>query len=148
MIYDQSAPAFTRAVSWIHKELGGLDDLPKPIVPVIWVTVYRSMEVGLKMEQTGGVTGLVKDMLQLGDLTARVQEATLRLELIQKVTINIRDSQSQRDKLAIAQLLIDMLKWDMMQAPDWPLWRRFLARLSAKADPLYRQPVPYAILER
>ena len=131
----------------IHREFGGLDDLPKPLVPVIWVTVYRSMQVGLEAERTGGVRGLVKDTLQLGDAIKReLQEATLSLEFLQKMIPNIRASQSQRAKLADAQLLIDMLKWGMMDAFDRPLWRRFLARLSAKADPLYRQPVPSVIL--
>lgn len=139
--------AFTRAVNWIRREFGRLDDLPQSLRPVIWVTVYRSMEVGIEAENKGGVTGLVKDRLQLGDLMTRVQQATLTMEFLQKMVLTIRASKSKREQLGDAQLLIDMLKWRIVDAPNMSLWRRLIARLSAKADPLYQRPVP-AILAR
>jgi hypothetical protein len=146
MTDEQEEIAFARAVSWIHREFGRLDDLPKPVIPVIWVTVYRGMETGLEAESKGGALGLVKDALRSGDLLLRVQESTLAIEFLQKMIPMIRASRSKRDQLGDSQLLIDMLKWGVLDAPDMSLWQRFRARLSAKADPMYQQPVPLAIL--
>ena len=45
-----------------------------------------------------------------------------------------------------SQLLVDVLKWDIIDAGDVPWWQRVRARQSATADPMYRKPVPAAIL--
>lgn len=50
---DGTDVAFVRAVDWIHRELGSVHDLPKPVIQVIWVTVYRSMETRLEAEAKG-----------------------------------------------------------------------------------------------
>jgi hypothetical protein len=138
--------AFARAIDWIHCEFGRLDDLPDPLVPVIWVTVYRGMETGLEAESKGGGTGLVKDALQLGDLMTRLKRSALAIEFLQKMIPTIRASRSKRDQLGDSQLLIDVLKWGILDAPDMSLWKRLLARRSAKADAMYQHPVPPVIL--
>jgi hypothetical protein len=143
---DGTDLAFIRAVDWIHRDLGSVHDLPKPVIQVIWVTVYRSMETVLEAEAKGGQWGLAKDALQRGDLTYRLESSIRRLEFLRKMVAGIRRNQSERGKLADSQLLIDLLKWDILDAPDMSLWQRFRARRSAKADPMYQQPVPSAIL--
>jgi len=55
-----------RAIGYIQKHWGRLGDLPKPLVPVIWVTVYQSLKIAMKAEAEGGPKGLLKNTL-LGD---------------------------------------------------------------------------------
>ena len=43
-----------RAIDVIRKRWGSLSDLPQPIIPVVWVTVYRGLEMGMKIEAAGG----------------------------------------------------------------------------------------------
>ena len=143
---DGTDLAFVRAVDWIRRELGSVHDLSQPVIQVIWVTVYRSMETGLEAEANDGSLGLVKDTLQRGDLMMRLESSVNRLEFIRKMIPAIRRNQSERGKQADSELLIDLLKWDMLAAADMSLWQRFRARRSAKADPMYQQPVPSAIL--
>ncbi len=144
---DGADLAFVRAVDWIHREIGSMRDLPKPVIQVIWATVYRSMETGLEAEAKGGPRALAKDLLvERGDLTYRFQSSGNRLEFLRKMIPTIRRDQSERGKLGGYQLLIDLLKWDILDAADMSLWQRFRARRSAKADPMYQQPVPSAIL--
>jgi len=143
---DQTDLAFVRAVDWIRRELGSVNDLSKPVIQVIWVTVYRSMETGLEAESKGGKWGLVKDTLRQGDLMYHFESSLNRLEVLRKMIPAIRQNQSEWGKLGDGQLLIDLLKWDILDAADMSLWQRFRARRSAKADPMYQQPVPSAIL--
>jgi hypothetical protein len=144
---DGTDLAFVRAVDWIRRELGSVHDLSQPVIQVIWVTVYRSMETGLEAEAKGqNHMVLLKDTLQGGDLMMRFGSSVNRLEFIRKMIPAIRRNQSERGKQADSQLLIDLLKWDMLDAADMSLWQRFRARRSAKADPMYQQLVPSAIL--
>jgi hypothetical protein len=136
----------SRAVEWIRHELGGVHDLSKLVIQVIWVTVYRSMETLLEAEAKGRPLGLLKDTLQQGDLMYRLESSTNRLNFLRKMIPAIRQNQTERGKHADSQLLIDLLKWDMLDAPDMSLWQRYRARRSGKADPMYEQSVPSAIL--
>jgi hypothetical protein len=140
---DGTDLAFVRAVDWIRRELGSVHDLPKPVIQVIWVSVYRSMETGLEAEAKGqNQMVLLKDTLQGGDLMMRFESSVNRLGFIRKMIPLIRQNQSKGD----AQLLIDLLKWDMLDAADMSSWQRFRARQTAKVDPMYQQPVPSAIV--
>ena len=146
MTDKQAGTAFSRAVSWIYDHLGPISDLPTSVVPVIWVTVYQAMETGLEAEGRGGATALAKDMLQGGNLLMRVETSTHRLDFLRNMISSIRSASSDRERLADSQLLIDMLKWNMLDAPNMSWWGRVRARQSAKADPMYQQPVPQIIL--
>jgi hypothetical protein len=140
---DGTDLAFVRAVDWIRRELGSVHDLPKPVIQVIWVSVYRSMETGLEAEAKGqNQMVLLKDTLQGGDLMMRFESSVNRLGFIRKMIPLIGQNQSKGD----AQLLIDLLKWDMLDAADMSSWQRFRARQTAKVDPMYQQPVPSAIV--
>jgi hypothetical protein len=50
--------AVERAVAWIRNEFGGLRDLPDEVIHVVWVSVYRGMELGLNIEERGGFDSL------------------------------------------------------------------------------------------
>jgi hypothetical protein len=138
--------AFHRAVEWISREFGRLDDVPGSVIPVIWVTVYRSMEAGLEAEKKGGAVGIAKDALLLGDMMQRLDTLEVSLQFLQTMIPIIRASGSKQDQLADSQLLIDMLKWGMVDAPNMSGLKRLIARRFAKADPMYEQPVPSVIV--
>jgi hypothetical protein len=62
--------AAERALSWIRKEFGDLDDLHRDVIAVIWVTTYRAMEIGSTVGGQGPL-GMVADRLKGGDLMLR-----------------------------------------------------------------------------
>ncbi len=43
-----------RSIEFIRKKWGSLGDLPKHVIPVVWVTAYRSLEVAMRAEAEGG----------------------------------------------------------------------------------------------
>lgn len=132
-----------RSVKWILDRFGGLHDLPPEVASVVWVTVYRSMEVGIELEDQGGQRGLMKDMiLGGGDLTLRTEQAALKLDFLQEMVHHIRNNPTSSSRLADGQLLVDVLKWGMVDAADMSALRRMWRRRSAKADPLYEGKVP------
>jgi hypothetical protein len=129
-----------RAIAYIQKHWGRLGDLPKPLVPVVWVTVYQSLKIAMKAEAEGGPKALLKDAL-VGDrqLTPRFEEATSRIELLRKMIPIIRSNHS---RMADAQLLIDILKWGITDAASMSMLKRTILREFAKADPEYKKPIP------
>jgi hypothetical protein len=137
-----------RAIDYIKKHWGLLGDLPKPLIPVIWVTVYRSLKVAMKAEAEGGPRGLLKNTL-VGDrqLTRKLQDATVWINFLRKMIPIIRSNASPMIKLADAQLVIDMLKWGIVDAADMSRLRRTFLRQFAKADPEYEKPVPSEIVQ-
>ena len=145
LITNPSDAVFAKAIKWIHKEFGSVYDLPKPVIQVIWVVVYRAMESGAECESKGGESALVRDMLKGGDLTNRIQHYTLSLDFLKNMIQIIRQNKSKKSQLADSEILIDALKWNMFDVSVSWWWRR-LARLTAKADPMYQRPVPSEIL--
>src|SRR6266480_2378469 len=101
MVRSLPASVRQRAIDYIKRHWGGLGDLPGPVIPVIWVTVYRSIEIGLKAEQEGGSKGLLKNSL-IGDrkLLPALQEATLRIEFLREMIPSIRSNPSRREREA------------------------------------------------
>jgi len=135
-----------RAIEYIQKHWGKLGDLPKPLIPVIWVTVYKGLKLAMRAEAKGGPKALVKNAL-VGDgrLMPSLDEATLRIGLLQKIIPVIRSHTSSAAKLADAQLVIDILKWGIEDAGNMTGIRRTLLRQFAKADPEYDKPIPLEI---
>jgi hypothetical protein len=64
-----------RSIDFIRKKWGSLGDLPKHVIPVVWVTTYRCFEVTIKVEAEGGPRGLMKNTL-IGDgqLTRQLED--------------------------------------------------------------------------
>jgi hypothetical protein len=127
-----------RSVNLILDNWGTLRDLPAAVVPVVWVTVYRAIEAGMRAEQSGGPAGMVKETLRGGRLGREVQEATLKIQFLQRYLPLLRTGGD-------SQLLIDILKWNITDAADMSRLARAFARMFAKADPLYNQAVPVEI---
>jgi len=137
----------TRAVQLIKQKFGPLADLPEQLWPVVWVTVYRSCEVSLKVEADGGPNAFLKAALVGGGTSGYEMEMAIRkLELLQNIIPNIRQSKSEIDRKADAQLLTDILKWGMHNAVELSSVRRSIARKFARADSLYAGQVPNEIL--
>jgi hypothetical protein len=136
----------SRAVEFIRRNFGSLGDLPKAVIPVIWVTAYRSMEAAMTAEAQGGPNALVKSMLLDGGRFAREFEAsTLRVKLLHEMIPIIRSSASRAAQLADSQLLIDLLKWGIVDGGSMSGLRRTIARQFAKADPEYENPIPQEV---
>jgi hypothetical protein len=132
-----------RAINFIEKNWGKLGDLPKPVIAAVWVTVYRTLETASKVEAEGGSKGLLKNTL-IGDrrLLPELKEATARIEFLQKMIPAIRSNPSNMEKLADGQLLVDILKWNILDAADMSVLKRAVLRRFAKVDPEYKRPIP------
>jgi hypothetical protein len=74
-----------RSIDFIRKKWGRLEDLPKHVIPVVWVTTYRCIEVTMKVEAEGGPRGLMKNTL-IGDrqLMPKFSEANKKIEFLEK----------------------------------------------------------------
>lgn len=137
----------TRAVQLIKQKFGPLTDLPEQLWPVVWVTVYRSCEISMNVEADGGPITFVKSALVGGGTSGHEMEMAIRkLELLQGIILNIRQSKSDIDREADAQLLTDILKWGIDNAVELSVVHRSIARKVAHADSLYTVQVPNEIL--
>ncbi len=97
-------------------------------------------------EAQGGANALVKSMLLDGGRLAReFEQSTLRVKLLHDMIPIIRSGTSRAAQLADAQLLIDLLKWGIIDAGSMSGLRRTIARQFAKADPEYDNPVPQEV---
>lgn len=136
-----------RAVQLIRQKFGPLADLPQQLWPVVWVTVYRSCEVSLKMEAHGGPQTFLKATLVEGGKAGYEMEMAIRkLELLGDMIPAIRQTKLESDRKADAQLLTDILKWGMNDAVERSSVRRSIARTFARSDPLFAAQVPIEIL--
>jgi len=135
-----------RAITFIERKWGSLRDLPANLVPVVWVTVFRSQETALIVERSGGSNALVKStLLDHGKLSLEFNEAIRRIQFLEKIIPVIRSS-SSADRLADSQLVVDVLKWGIADAGDMSLLRRTLLRQFAKVDSMYGLSFPTEIV--
>ncbi len=124
----------SKAINYIKENWGLLDDLPSVFIPVVWVTVYRGLEQGSRI-QSGGPQGLVKDMLlDRGRRTNQLQIATAKLKFLQTIIPQIRNQTSHEQRLADCYLFIDILRWNIYDAAEMGRFERLWKRISAKAE--------------
>ena len=99
----------------------------------------------MEVERGGGATALTKSMLIGGGADAReFDRRTRQLGFLKQIVPSVRAG-TLREQQAEAQLVIDMLKWNM-PATEISGIRRLLARKFAKADAMYNQPIPAVLL--
>ena len=136
-----------RATDFILKKWGSLRDLPQPLISVVWVTVYKSMKIVMRVEAEGGPKGLLKNTL-IGDrkLSPAFDEAVLWIEFLQKMIPLIRSNASTTEQMADAQLVIDILKWGIEDAASMSGLKRSVLRKFAKTDPEYKKQIPPEIV--
>jgi hypothetical protein len=130
-----------RSIDFIRKKWGSLADLPKHVVPVIWVMTYRCLEVTMKAEANGGHRGLMKNML-IGDTKRmpQLQEAIIKIDYLEKMISLFRSTPSPLERAIDGHVLVDVLKWGIDGTKSG--LRRTIARQFAKADPEYKKPIP------
>ena len=58
----------------------------------------------------------------------------------------IRQQPTKSGKASIAALVVDILKWNIIDAGSMGVVRRAVTRMKAKADAEYEKPVPTEIL--
>lgn len=137
-----AASVAERAIALILQKYGSLKDLPDEFRKVVWVTIYQACAIGLKLEQGGGPNAIAKSFLMdAGRETFDMGEAVRRMEFLEQMVPLVR-SGNPRESAGNAQLVVDMLKWGILDAPDMSGIRRLAARKFAKADPMYGQPIP------
>ncbi len=146
MTHNPQLVARQRSIEFIKRKWGSLSDLPQHVVPVVWVTTYRSIEIGMRVEAEGGPHGLLKNKL-IGDrqLTPQLQKATLNIEFLEKMISLLRSTPSPRQKSIDGYVLVDFLKWAADRDIDLANMsglRRMMMRQFAKADPQYKKPIP------
>ena len=76
-----------------------------------------------------------------------LEEATLRIQFLQKMLPVIRANKTDIAKATDAQLVIDILKWGILDAASMSGIKRTILRQFAKADPMYKMPIPLEIGE-
>jgi hypothetical protein len=128
-----------RAIHLIIQKWGTLRGLPPAVIPIVWVTVYRAVETGMHVEAAGGPSAVVKDMLiGGGGQYQELREATNKLKYLERIVPMLRGSTRRGD----AQLTIDLLKWNIVDAANMSFLSRAFARLRATPDPAYKDRVP------
>jgi hypothetical protein len=84
-------------------------------------------------------------LLDGGRFAREFEASTLRVKLLHEMIPIIRSSASRAAQLADSQLLIDLLKWGIVDAGSMSGLRRTIARQFAKADPEYENPIPQEV---
>jgi hypothetical protein len=88
-----------RSIDFIRKKWGSLGDLPKHVIPVVWVTTYRSLEITMKVEAEGGPIGLMKNKFTGdGQLTHQFEDATTKIEFLDRMISLLRSTPSPRER--------------------------------------------------
>jgi hypothetical protein len=136
-----------RAIDFISKTWGSLGDLHEPIIPVVWVTVYRSLETSMTAEAGGGSIALTKSMLSGGALALEFKNAITRIDFLKKMISVIRSQTGRLERWADSRLVIDILKWRIIDAGSMSPLRRTILRQIAKADSLYGDVLPLEIIK-
>ena len=98
-------------------------------------------------ETGGGPGAIVKSTLNGGKLGMELEQATIQIEFLHKMIANIRSNTSRLERLADSFLLIDILKWGILDAAGMSGLRRTILRLFSKADPEYARPIPIEIVK-
>lgn len=138
--------AADRAIALILRQYGGLQDLPPEFAKAIWVTAYRACSIGIKMESGGGALAFTKSMLVGGGHDAReLEQRTHQMEFLKQMVPIVRAAKP-KDRRVDAQLAVDILKWNIIDAADMSNIRRLIARKLAKADPMYSQQLPHELV--
>lgn len=135
----------SRAISLILSRYGIIGDLPEGLAHVVWVTVFRACAIGLTVENDGGVSAIVKSRLSDGLVASELEERILQMQFLRKIIPIVRKS-DRKNRQAVAQLATDVLKWGIVEAANMSSARRSIARLVARADPMYKRPVPHELL--
>jgi hypothetical protein len=137
--------AADRATALILRCYGGLGDLSEEFAKVIWVTAYRACAIGLQLE-SGGAEAITKSMLVGGGHDAReLEQRTRQMEFLNQIVPIVRAAKP-KDRRADAQLAVDILKWNIIDAADMSNIRRLIARKRAEADPMYSQELPQELV--
>lgn len=90
-------------------------------------------------------TALAKSMLIDGGRDAQEWETSIQeLEFLEQMVPIVRSGQP-RQKTADAQLVVDILKWRIIDAANLSTVRRMIMRKFASADKMYNMPVPEEI---
>jgi hypothetical protein len=116
-----------RSIDFIRKKWGSLGDLPKHVIPVVWVTTYRSL---MKNKLIGD-----------GQLAHQFEDATTKIEFLDRMISLLRSTPSPRERAIDGHVFVDVLKWGI-DARSMSGLRRTIARQFAKADPEYEKPTP------
>ena len=139
MTEDQGEAVRRRSIEFIRKKWVSLADLPKHVIPVVWVTTYRCIEIGMKAEAEGEQrSGDRQPMPQL-------KLAAVKMRFLEKMISLLRSTSSPRQKSINGYVLVDFLKWAMDRDIDLETasgLRRMMMQHYAKADPEYMRPIP------
>src|SRR3974390_860790 len=146
MTEDQGETVRRRSIEFIRKRWVSLADLPKHVIPVVWVTTYRYIEIGMKAEAEGGQRSLLKDALVgARQPMPQLKIAAVKMSFLEKMISLLRSTSSPRQKSINGYVLVDFLKWAMDRDIDLEKisgLRRMMMRHYAKADPEYEMPIP------
>lgn len=130
----------------IENKFGSLKDLPAEVISVVWVTAFRACETEMVVEAAGGPQALAKNIL-VGDrkLLPQLKECTGRVQFLEKKITLVRSKRNDREKKTTGQLLVDCLKWDILDAGEMSELHRAVIRKFKRADSLDAQPLPKEI---
>lgn len=138
--------AASRAITLILQNFGALTDLPLELAKVVWVTSYRASVIWSKVESGGGAIALTKSMLVGGGHDAReFEERTSQIKFLNRIVPMLRAA-NPKDKKSDTQLVVDILKWEILDASDMSYIRRLIARKFAKVDAMYDQSLPQELM--
>lgn len=112
---------------------------------VIWVTSYRASEAAIKIEEDGG---LFKSCLMSGGQAGYEFEKSVHsIEFLKVMIPIIRDSKSNLDRKLNMAMLMDILKWNIIEAQNMSNLIRSIRRRFAKAGHFYYSSVPKCYLK-
>ena len=138
-----------RAIELVKRHFDSLGELPTEVAQVVWVTSFRSCEVGFAAEAAGGAHGMLKDQL-IGEhkLLPNLKEQLIKFDFLKKMIGIIRSQTDMRVRKADVQILVDCLKWNILEPGNLSPIRLAIARKLAKPDSLYGKPIPSQILSQ
>lgn len=145
-MHDRDAAVRDRAIAFTLKKWGSLRDLPAELASVVWVAALNAAEVGMRFEAAGSQGMVTGDLLSESHFLSMAKVSVAKVQLLDRILPSVRNAGSENERLGNAQLAVDVLKWNILNAGDMSLTRRAVARLLAKTPPEYRLPMPHELL--
>lgn len=129
----------------VKESFGTIGDLQKQLQSVVWVTVFRTCQISDKFKD--GQIAITRALLSgnMGDV-AEFERRIREMEFLKDMIPLVRKAKSKAARNGDTFLIVDILRWSILDAAEMSNFQRMKARFFAVCDSMYKHDVPMELL--